>query len=307
MKLTPLGKFMLFLIGLGLVLTALHRFLPPELSSWDKLLARVRGGADTGSSRAATQTTSSPGASSSTSASTSSSATPASSAAVPPSVRNDWVKIPGGMFRSAAGESVDVSTFALERTEVTNAEYARYLESCPVGAACGPRDLPTYWDDAAYLDSHRDHPVVALSWGDAAAYCQSLGGRLPTAIEWEKAAAGSEGRAYPGGSTLDRASVNLLGPDHHDEKARAAKQIATWPVSDPRYARDSSQYGVLGLAGNVSEWTSSASPDEPDLRLVAGGSFDSWDVTDARADHVLPKSPSDRSTSVGVRCARSGG
>jgi formylglycine-generating enzyme required for sulfatase activity len=211
------------------------------------------------------------------------------------------------MFSTHAGESVDVATFSLQRLEVTIGDYERFLDGCPVGASCGPRDLPPYWDDAAYLETHLDFPVVAVSWGDASAYCKSIDARLPSAVEWEKAAGGTDGRTYPGGGSVDRSAINLLGPDRHDEKNRAPKQIATWAVTDPRYARDDSPYGVLGLAGNVSEWTASASPDEPDLRLVAGGSWDSWDVTDAAVDHRIPKSPTDRSSSVGIRCAKSGG
>jgi formylglycine-generating enzyme required for sulfatase activity len=74
-------------------------------------------------------------------------------------------------------------------------------------------------------------------------------------------------------------------------------------VTDSRYARDASPFGVLGMAGNVSEWTASASEDEPDLMLVAGGSWDSWELNDARTFHRLPKPPTDRSSSVGFRCA----
>ena len=292
MKLTPLGKFLIFLVGLGLVLVAIRRVLPPELSSWDKLLAKFRGVPSTASPSKPNEQR----------------ATPPSREAGPSSDGSGgWVRIPGGSFQPSGGSGVDLAAFSLQRSEVTNADYQRFLDSCPVGASCGPRDLPSYWDDAAYLETHRDYPVVGVSWGDASAYCKSLEARLPTAIEWERAAAGSDGRGYPGGGVLDRAAVNLLGPDRHDEKNRAAKQIATWAVNDPRYARDQSPYGVLGMAGNVSEWTASASPDEPDLRLVAGGSFDSWDVTDAAVDHRIPKNPTDRSSSVGIRCAKSGG
>lgn len=294
MKFTPLGKFLVFLIGLALVLTALHKSFP-ELASWDGLMAKLRGrprGAATPSSQPSTPT---PGPSNPTQPRA------AQRADTP------WVRVGGGMFETRAGESVEVPTFSLQRTEVTNADYQRFLDACPVGASCGPRDVPSYWDDASYLETHRDYPVVSVSWGDAAAYCKFIDARLPTALEWERAAAGGDGREYPGGGSLDRAAVNILGPDRHDEKNRAAKQIATWAVSDARYARDTSPYGVLALAGNVSEWTASASADEPDLRLVAGGSFDSWDVTDAAVDHRIPKRPTDRSSSVGIRCAKSGG
>ena len=59
------------------------------------------------------------------------------------------------------------------------------------------------------------------------------------------------------------------------------------------------------MAGNVSEWTASASEEEPDLRLVAGGSWDSWVLADGRAYNRIPKSPTDRNSSLGFRCAKS--
>jgi formylglycine-generating enzyme required for sulfatase activity len=59
------------------------------------------------------------------------------------------------------------------------------------------------------------------------------------------------------------------------------------------------------MAGNVSEWTSSASEEETTLRMAAGGSWDSWDFTDGRVYHRIPKNPADRSSSLGLRCAAS--
>ncbi|HEX2224585.1 MAG TPA: SUMF1/EgtB/PvdO family nonheme iron enzyme, partial [Thermoanaerobaculia bacterium] len=129
------------------------------------------------------------------------------------------------------------------------------------------------------------------------------GSRLPSAEQWEKAARGSDGRAFPTGGALDPRAVNILGSDRRDEKNRALRQIPTWGVLSDEYARDRSPYGVLGMAGNVSEWTSSASEDEPDLRLAAGGSWDSWDLNDGRTYARIPKNPTDRSSSLGFRCA----
>ena len=200
-------------------------------------------------------------------------------------------------------EQVDVPAFRIQRREVTNGEYEAFLRECPVGATCGPRDLPSYWDDQAYLETRRDHPVVFVSWGDASAYCRWLGARLPALREWEKAARGADGRSFPWGEVLDPQQVNILGADRREEKNRAPKQIPTWAVSDAQYARDASPYGVLGMAGNVSEWTATASPDEPDLMMAAGGSWDSWDLSDARTHNAIPKRPNDRSSSLGFRCA----
>lgn len=288
MKLTPLGKLLLFLIGLGLVATAVYRFVPPEKLPWNR--AKAAPGTEV---RPQTRPESK-------------SAEKPRPAAEPPTSNLPWIAVAAGLFASGPDQAeVDVPAFSIERTEVTNGRYEEFLAACPRGSACGPRELPSYWEDRPYLASHRDNPVVFVAWSEAASFCRWSGGRLPTAVEWEKAARGTDGRSYPTGNVLDPATANILGADRHDEKTAAAKQIPTWPVTDSRYNRDRSPYGVLGMAGNVSEWTASASEDEPDLRLVAGGSWDSWELSDGRTYNRIPKSPADRSSSLGFRCAKS--
>lgn len=310
MKLTPLGKALVFLIGLGLVLTALYKFVPPEKQPWRNWSG---GGTEASTAPEGSETAQtgpdqapagdSPSDSPSTRPSTSS---PAASERTAPPATGEWVAIPGGLFRAGSNqEEVDVQPFRIHRTEVTNGQYEEFLNECAAGSGCGPRELPSYWEDQSYLETRRDHPVVFVSWGDASAFCRWKGGRLPTVLEWEKAARGDDGRSFPTGGALDPAGVNILGSDRRDEKNRAPKQIPTWGVDQSDYARDQSPYGVLGMAGNVSEWTASASEDEPDLRLAAGGSWDSWDLNDGRVYHRLPKNPTDRSSSLGFRCASS--
>lgn len=290
MKLTPFGKLLLFLIGLGLVATAVWKFGPPDLL--DRLRSRD-------SERRADRPSDAPG-----------DREPGTRRDTPPaeneSARSDsgWISVPAGVFRSGPEQAaVEVGAFRIQRTEVTNAMYARFLDDCPAGDACGPRDLPSYWDDTAYVEGHPDLPVVFVTWADAAAYCRWAGGRLPTATEWERAARGTDGRTFPTGPALDPDAVNILGSDKRDLKLRAAKQIPTWAVTDARYARDRSASGALGMAGNASEWTATASAEEPDLRYAAGGSWDSWELSDARVYHRIPKDPNDRSSSLGLRCA----
>lgn len=286
MRLTPLGKFLLFLIGLGLILTALHRFVPREQQIWRKWIASATDKAPTpppppredGPRSLANQ----------------------------PLAAESWVNVPAGtLLAGEAGTPTEVPAFRLHRHEVTNGEFAAYLASCPVGSSCGPRDLPSYWDDASYVASHRDFPVVFVSAEDAATFCRQAGGRLPTTIEWERAARGNDSRLFPWGDSLEATFANILGADH-SAKSSAPKQIPTWSVTDARLRRDQSPFGVLGLAGNVSEWTASRSAEEPDLVLVAGGSWDSWEMSDARVTHRVPKLPTDRSSSVGFRCAAAG-
>ncbi|MGE0640998.1 MAG: formylglycine-generating enzyme family protein [Thermoanaerobaculia bacterium] len=295
MRFTALGKFLFFLLGLALIATAVHLYVPADQRPWNR-----HRGDRTDAPRPDNNTRDQIAKQNAPQESAPREERPAADSADP------WVRIPAGLFRSGRGAAqVELPAFSIQRREVTNAQYASFLEACPRGSACGPRELPSYWEDRAYLVAGAQLPVVFVSWNDAAAYCLWAGARLPTAAEWEKAARGTDGRPYPAGDLLDPGAVNILGTDRRAEKLSAAKQIATWRVDDPRYARDSGPYGVLGMAGNVSEWTSSASPDEPDLRLAAGGSWDSWDLADGRADHRLPKDPTDRSSSLGFRCAKS--
>lgn len=314
MKLTPLGKALVFLIGLGLVLTAIYRFVPAEKQPWRSWFA---GGAESSAaSDTATADDGNGGETNSDPASADGSPSTAERTAPSPSPQQDqtsapgseeWLEIPGGLFRAGADQNeVEVPAFRIQRTEVTNGQYEEFLNECRQGSGCGPREIPSYWEDQSYLETRRDHPVVFVSWGDASAYCRWKGGRLPTALEWERAARGDDGRSFPTGGALDPSGVNILGSDRRDEKNRAPKQIPTWGIEDEKYARDRSPSGALGMAGNVSEWTASASEEEPDLRLAAGGSWDSWDLNDGRVYHRLPKNPTDRSSSLGFRCASSG-
>ena len=290
MRLTPLGKVMLTLVGLAVIVLAYARYAPDSLKPWKRGATATPAAAP---ASAGGSPASAPGA--------------AASLAAPGSGRpeaNRWVRIPAGTFRQGEdGASVALPAFDIQQREVTNRDYQAFLASCAVGSECGPRELPSYWDDIDFLDTHLDHPVVFVSWGDAAAFARWSGARLPTADEWERAARGTDGRDFPWGPGWEPGAANILGPDH-GPKADAPRQIATWPVTEARYARDASPDGVLGMAGNVSEWTASPSPREPNLLVVAGGSFDSWDYMDGRAWTRVPKRPSDRSSSVGFRLAR---
>lgn len=290
MKFTPLGKLLLFLVGLAIVATAVKLYVPKEKLPWPKKSSREeRRPDDNTRDQIARQTERQREESSPT----------------PPS-NDPWVRIPAGLFASGAeATEVDIPAFSIHRAEVTNGQYTAWLQACPRGSACGPKELPSYWEDKAYVAKFAQLPVVFVSWHEASSFCRWAGGRLPTALEWEKSARGTDGRAYPTGDLLEPTDVNILGTQRRDEKGAAPKQIATWTVDNPKYARDRSPYGVLGMAGNVSEWTASASPDEPDLRIAAGGSWDSWELSDGRTYNRLPKDPNDKSSSLGFRCARS--
>lgn len=122
------------------------------------------------------------------------------------------------------------------------------------------------WREGKPRAGREDHPVVLVSHADAVAYAQWLtrrtgtGWRLPTELEWEKAARGTEGRVFPWGDDFDATRLNS-----HD-----AGPFDTTPVG--AYPRGASPYGVFDAAGQVYEWT--ATLTAPGRAIVKGGSWD---------------------------------
>ncbi|MDX1401041.1 MAG: SUMF1/EgtB/PvdO family nonheme iron enzyme [Kiloniellales bacterium] len=122
------------------------------------------------------------------------------------------------------------------------------------------------WKDGSLPDGREDHPVVLISHGDAEAYANWLSKmtgekwRLPTWKEWEKAARGIDGRIFPWGDDWDAGRLNS-----HD-----AGPFDTLPVGS--FPQGASPFGMLDPAGQVFEWTSSATADG--RYEVRGGSWD---------------------------------
>ena len=124
----------------------------------------------------------------------------------------------------------DVAAFSIDRFEVTNADYVAFVADSNHAPAA-------FYDDPDF--NQPDQPVTGVLHDDARAYCAWAGKRLPTEIEWEKAARGTGGQIYPWGDDPDLSRAHLSGKV---------------PVSVQDFPGDISPYGVRGLAGNVSEW-----------------------------------------------------
>jgi eukaryotic-like serine/threonine-protein kinase len=208
-----------------------------------------------------------------------------------PYLQNNMKLVTGNSFkmgRPSANEvspdetpehSVSVGDFWLGAYEVTNAEYKKFIDAERYPA-------PSNWVGNNIPPGIEDSPVINISWNDAVAYCRWLSQksqrtfRLPTEEEWEYAARGIDGRLYPWGQTWQN--------DYTVSGESLAKGGAL-PIKSPFLEKDVSPFGIYGLAGNVSEWTtspyslypgSSASKDDNcnQCKMLRGGNYKSKTV-----------------------------
>jgi formylglycine-generating enzyme required for sulfatase activity len=227
-----------------------------------------------------------------------------------------WVEIPGGTllmgaqreqpgeqgydFEAADRESpphrVTVSPFLLSRYPVTNAEYGVFVRE--IG-----KQAPVHWLEGRVPEGKDSHPVVNVSWKDAAAFCEwltkRLGGEngsprvgLPTEAQWEFAARGEEGRRYPWGED-----------EPSDELANFGGNVGdTTPVGS--YPDGATPQGIHDLAGNVWEWcqdwygryreedeTDPTGPPTSSSRALRGGAFllVPWSLRASYRDGIHPE------------------
>jgi formylglycine-generating enzyme required for sulfatase activity len=191
--------------------------------------------------------------------------------------------------------------FRIARTPTTNRQYQAFVDATGYPA-------PGHWPRGRVPQALLDHPAVYVDWHDAQAFCVWADVRLPTEAEWEKAARGSDGRPWPWGDQLpDGARANF---------AQDMNRGGSKPVGD--YPDGASCYGVLGLAGNVWEWVSSAykpypyvetdgreAHDPSQQRVLRGGSFYSDEPRYLRCATRSMSYPHRRRDHIGFRVARS--
>lgn len=209
-------------------------------------------------------------------------------------ILDEMVRIPGGEFIYQQGEKRELPAFWIDKYEVSLAHYEEFLQYCRMHpndvprhprqpmtkTSHEPRDWSERLEAARRGEPHRgvqldlNCPVTGVDFWDAWSYAAWKGRRLPTEVEWEKAARGKEGFLYPWGNKLASSQANVATDERAKMKSRSVGPVAVTAFA----ATDVSPFGVTNMAGNVAEWTASTTfhPEliDEDVPLVRGGSFE---------------------------------
>ena len=213
------------------------------------------------------------------------------------------VLVPAGDFEFGQDKQHDsLPAFYIDKTEVTNAAYQQF---CNATGRPLPEKFPA---DQPNL------PVVWVSIIDAHAFAQWAGKRLPTSREWEKAARGTDGRAFPWGNENDPSRANMKDPSRGSTESKGLQSVTD-------FQNGASPFGALQMVGNAWEFVEGVvqpsqesienfrhqmkdppGPNEP-WYTVRGGGFDVpfspavvWDSTTVPARWIAPN--------LGFRCAK---
>jgi formylglycine-generating enzyme required for sulfatase activity len=217
------------------------------------------------------------------------------------------VYVPGGTFEMGSTEgdddeqpvhSVTLDSFWIDKHEVTNAQFAAFLNERGNQTEDGETwlDLQSEYCLIEQVDGeyrpksgYDSHPVIEVTWYGARAYCEWAGARLPTEAEWEYAARGPQGNTYPWGDTFDGERLNFCDvncPNAWKDTGWDDGYERTAPVGS--FEEGASWCGALDMVGNVLEWVAdwyqedyyAVSPDSNPLgpetgkyRVLRGGSW----------------------------------
>ena len=217
---------------------------------------------------------------------------------------SEMVKIPAGEFIFQDGKKTATGEFWIDKYEVSLGQYQRFLDALAerptteYDSPDQPRAKINHIPDnnqqnwaicygrakagkpARYVPIDLNCPVFNVDYWDTYAFAKWAGKRLPTEQEWEKAARGTDGRTYPWGKEFIPKKANL-GKDYiavprPDSKAEVDGYFWWNPVDEMK--GDCSPYGIIGMLGNMAEWTATRDPATKNP-VVRGGSFHTPEAT----------------------------
>jgi len=252
--------------------------------------------------------------------------------------------VPAGSVDLRDGETtrrVSLSAFCIDARQVAQGDYARCV-AAGGDNGCAPAN-DAWWDGAtdAARGQHRTLcaawsrdaglPIACVSWDMAQHYCQTRNARLPTEAQWERAARGDDGRAFPWGNDAPTAArmngcgLECFATTHPPGGATAGDVLYladdrvpyVTAVTHEHFSGDRSPFGVVGLGGNVQEWTADCSApitegaaqdravtcaEDTRPRVVRGGGWSTIEADAAKATFRLPLLPATQMADVGFRC-----
>ncbi len=152
----------------------------------------------------------------------------------------------------APAHQVTIKPFFLDRTEVTNLAYKKFIEIRNYPA-------PPEWKENSFPVGQDQFPVTDVTWNDATAYAAWLKKRLPTEEEWEFAARGKDQRIYSWGNDFEIGKANVYTGKNNEQNNKR-------PVAS--YQEVTSPFGTVDMIGNVWEWTATSLKPYPNGRPV---------------------------------------
>ncbi|GJL55313.1 MAG: hypothetical protein NPIRA02_24450 [Nitrospirales bacterium] len=205
-----------------------------------------------------------------------------------------------------------VNAYKIDQYEVTLGEFLAFLQQDNRPVSDELQELIWHLIDVHYIPDQvlAPWPALYVTWQEASAFCHAQGKRLPTEAEWEKAARGLEGRAFPWGQDKPTDTVVVFGQYH-------MHQIPLVAAVDS-YPEGQSVFGVYHMAGNVAEWVADwfgsdyypimpernpPGPKNGRYKSVRGGSWKSKTVM-LRTATRGGAFPQQREATIGFRCAQ---
>jgi formylglycine-generating enzyme len=198
--------------------------------------------------------------------------------------------VKGGKYKMGfLKNDATVGDFCFDKTEATAKDY----EACVGTKKCNDAFINCAPEATYKKAGKEDHPIVCVDFQQAVDYCAAQGKRLPTDEEWEWAArGGDEGRTYPWGNDTPKDQLCWAG---------AGARNSTCSVTE--HPGGASKDGLLGMAGNVFEWTTNRQDAQTKDRVGRGASWRDGIPNMFRNDRPGRFQVTYRCGFLGIRCA----
>ncbi|WP_295882765.1 SUMF1/EgtB/PvdO family nonheme iron enzyme [uncultured Thiohalocapsa sp.] len=237
-----------------------------------------------------------------------------------------WCEVPAGEFIWQDGEKRETGAFRIARYPITNAQYRAFTEADDYADpqwwswwredVIGPPPEQPQWPAG-------NRPRVQIAWVEAVAFCRWLTARLrargdlgddeairlPTELEWEKAARGSDGREFPWGNGYVGGHANV---DETYGKEPVGELYLRETTAVGLYPKNVSPFGLMDCAGNVWERCLNKYDDLEDvglkgeeMRALRGGGWGN-EAASSRVSSRSRDSMNSRSNSIGCRVVLAG-